>query len=236
MPQHRYTIHIYFDDYIRLEVMLVKIEKINDSQIKIILNQADLKHRDIKISELAYGSKKAQELFRDMMETAFEEYGFNTDNVPLMIEAVPLSVDSIMIIVTKVDHPDDIDKKLNSFRPKVNSRTFKKKSSVAEEENEPQSVTIYSFNKLDDVVDVSIRLYPLYCGVNSLYKDTESQKYFLVLHKNYFINTNPNEIESILSEYGNKHVSSPLSEGFLVEHGELMIQDKAIEVLKKHLA
>jgi len=217
--------------------MLVKIEKINDSQIKIILNQADLKHRDIKISELAYGSKKAQELFRDMMETAFEEYGFNADNVPLMIEAVPLSVDSIMIIVTKVDTPDEIDKKLNAFRPKVNSRTFKKKSTVAEEEEtDPQSITIYSFNKLDDVIDVSIRLYPLYCGVNSLYKDLESQKYFLVLHKNYFRNTNPTEIESILSEYGNKHVSSPLSEGFLAEHGELMIQDKAIEVLKKHLA
>ncbi|HOA80297.1 MAG TPA: adaptor protein MecA, partial [Defluviitaleaceae bacterium] len=48
----------------------MKIEKISDTQIKIILNQADLKNRDIKISELAYGSKKAQELFRDMMETA----------------------------------------------------------------------------------------------------------------------------------------------------------------------
>jgi adapter protein MecA 1/2 len=216
--------------------MLVKIEKINDSQIKIILNQADLKHRDIKISELAYGSKKAQELFRDMMEKAFEEYGFDADNVPLMIEAVPLSVDSIMIIVTKVENPDEIDKKLSAFRPKSNARTFKKKSSVEEEQMEPCSITIYSFNKLDDVIDVSIRLYPLYCGVNSLYKDIENKKYFLVLHKNYFYNANPNQVESILSEYGNKHVSSPLSEGFLAEHGELMIQDKAIEVLKKHLA
>ena len=69
--------------------MLVKIEKISDTQIKIILNQADLKNRDIKISELAYGSKKAQELFRDMMETALEEHDFDTHNVPLMIEAVP---------------------------------------------------------------------------------------------------------------------------------------------------
>ena len=40
--------------------MLVKIEKISDTQIKIILNQADLKNRDIKISELAYCYKKAQ--------------------------------------------------------------------------------------------------------------------------------------------------------------------------------
>lgn len=215
--------------------MLVKIEKISDTQIKIILNQADLKHRDIKISELAYGSKKAQELFRDMMKTALEEYGFDTNNVPLMIEAVPLSVDSIMIIVTKVDNPYEIDEKINPFRPKSNTRTFKKKSVAQEAETSP-SLMVYSFNKLDDVIEVSSRLYHLYCGSNSLYKDIDNKRYFLVLHQNYFVNSNPNQIESILSEYGNKHVSSPLSEGFLAEHGEIMIQNKAIEVLKKHLA
>lgn len=214
--------------------MLVKIEKINDSQIKIILNQADLKNRDIKISELAYGSKKAQELFRDMMETALEEHDFDTHNVPLMIEAVPLSVDSIMIIVTKVEHPFEIGEKITPFRSKSNTRTFKKKSVNLEEET--SSLIIYSFDKLDDVVEVSNRIYHLYCGANSLYKDIYNNRYFLVLHKNYFVNSNPSEIESILSEYGNKHVSSPLSEGFLAEHGEIMIQNKAIEVLKKHLA
>jgi len=215
-------------------VMLVKIEKISDTQIKIILNQADLKNRDIKISELAYGSKKAQELFRDMMETALEEHDFDTHNVPLMIEAVPLSVDSIMIIVTKVEHPFEIGEKITPFRSKSNTRTFKKKSVNLEEET--SSLIIYSFDKLDDVVEVSNRIYHLYCGANSLYKDIYNNRYFLVLHKNYFVNSNPSEIESILSEYGNKHVSSPLSEGFLAEHGEIMIQNKAIEVLKKHLA
>ncbi|NLJ88985.1 MAG: adaptor protein MecA [Epulopiscium sp.] len=212
----------------------MKIEKISDTQIKIILNQADLKNRDIKISELAYGSKKAQELFRDMMETALEEHDFDTHNVPLMIEAVPLSVDSIMIIVTKVEHPFEIGEKITPFRSKSNTRTFKKKSVNLEEET--SSLIIYSFDKLDDVVEVSNRIYHLYCGANSLYKDIYNNRYFLVLHKNYFVNSNPSEIESILSEYGNKHVSSPLSEGFLAEHGEIMIQNKAIEVLKKHLA
>ena len=46
-----------------------------------------------------------------MMETALEEHDFDTHNVPLMIEAVPLSVDSIMIIVTKVEHPFEIGEK-----------------------------------------------------------------------------------------------------------------------------
>ncbi|WP_058486045.1 adaptor protein MecA [Defluviitalea phaphyphila] len=213
----------------------MKIEKISDTQIKIILNQADLKHRDIKISELAYGSKKAQDLFRDMMEAAFEEYGFDVENAPLMIEAVPLSMDSIMIIVTKVENPEEIEEKLNAFRPKPNTRTFKKKTGV-EEKVETNNLLIYSFNTLNDVVHVSSRIYSLYCGINSLYKDINNGKYFLVLHKNYFITSNTNHIEAILSEYGEKHKSSPLSEEFLNEHGELMIKNNAIEILKKHLA
>ncbi|HHX60483.1 MAG TPA: adaptor protein MecA, partial [Epulopiscium sp.] len=63
----------------------MRIEKINDTQIRVTLSHSDLNPRDIKISELAYGSKKAQELFREMMTQAYEEFGFETENVPLMI-------------------------------------------------------------------------------------------------------------------------------------------------------
>ena len=46
----------------------MKIEKINENQIKCTLNKSDLASRHIKISELAYGSEKAKDLFRDMMQ------------------------------------------------------------------------------------------------------------------------------------------------------------------------
>ena len=45
----------------------MKIEKISDTQIKVTLNHSDLMDRDLKLSELAYGSQKAQALFKDMM-------------------------------------------------------------------------------------------------------------------------------------------------------------------------
>ena len=45
----------------------MRIEKINDKQIRCTLNQNDLKEREIEISELAYGSAKAKALFRDLI-------------------------------------------------------------------------------------------------------------------------------------------------------------------------
>ena len=48
----------------------MKIEKINDSQIRCTLTSADLASREIKLSELAYGTEKAKNLFQDMMRQA----------------------------------------------------------------------------------------------------------------------------------------------------------------------
>ena len=93
----------------------MKIEKISENQIRCTLNKADLSERHLKISELAYGSDKAKELFRDMMEQANIDFGFDADNIPLMIEAIPTSKDSIVLLITKVDNPDDMDAKLDRF-------------------------------------------------------------------------------------------------------------------------
>ena len=42
----------------------MKIEKINDRQIRCTLTKEDLASREIKLSELAYGSDKAKALFQ----------------------------------------------------------------------------------------------------------------------------------------------------------------------------
>ena len=47
----------------------MRIEKINEHQIRCTLYQKDLKDREIRISELAYGTEKARALFRDMRPT-----------------------------------------------------------------------------------------------------------------------------------------------------------------------
>ena len=97
----------------------MKIEKVNDRQIRCILTGEDLAKRQLKLSELAYGTEKARSLFRDMMEQAAFQYGFEADNSPLMIEAIPLSSDSIVLVVTKVDHPEELDTRFSNFAPSV---------------------------------------------------------------------------------------------------------------------
>ena len=95
--------------------VLVKIERISENQIRCTLNKHDLMERQLKISELAYGSEKAKELFRDMMEQANIDLGFDADDIPLMIEAIPTSRDSIILVITKVDNPEELDERFSQF-------------------------------------------------------------------------------------------------------------------------
>lgn len=93
----------------------MKIEKINDNQIRCTLTREDLNSRHMKLSELAYGSEKARALFNELMEKAQYECGFDAEDIPVMIEAVPLSSEAILLQVTKIDQPEELDTRFSRF-------------------------------------------------------------------------------------------------------------------------
>ena len=97
----------------------MKIEKVNDHQIRCTLTKADLADRELKISELAYGTEKAKSLFRDMMQQASVELGFEAEDIPLMIEAIPVSGDCIVLVITKVEDPEELDTRFSRFAPSM---------------------------------------------------------------------------------------------------------------------
>lgn len=219
----------------------MKIEKISETQIKFLLTNEDLKERKIKVSELAQGSEKAQAFFRDIMTEAMLDCGFDASDTPLMIEAMPIAVDSVMIIVSKVGEDNDIDKKVSLVPQSLDKRKFKQQgikiiennsnfineSTSSKEDLDEENVYIYSFIKLDDIINLSERLYQVYKGKNVLYKYED--RYFLLLQNNNI--SFSSEVDHIISEYGQKHISTIISKYHLEEHAEPIIKENAIEVL-----
>lgn len=121
----------------------MKIEKVNDHQIRCTLTREDLADRELKLSELAYGTEKAKDLFRDMMQQASFEFGFEAEDIPLMIEAIPLNSECIVLIITKVEDPDELDTRFSKFAP-----------SVHEEENSLDEMLDTIAEGADDVLDL----------------------------------------------------------------------------------
>ncbi len=93
----------------------MRIERINENSIKCTLTSFDLSVRNLNLRELAYGSDKARKLFEEMMNKASNEVGFNPENTPIMIEAIPMSGDSIQLIISKVPNPEELDTRFSRF-------------------------------------------------------------------------------------------------------------------------
>ena len=120
----------------------MKIEKISDTQIRCTLTKEDLDSHQIRISELAYGTDKAKKLFREMMQQAQIQFGFEADNIPLMIEAIPISGESVVLIITKVEDPEELDTRFSKFSP------YKK--------SKPDAL---HFDGADNIIDIFQKLY-----------------------------------------------------------------------------
>lgn len=211
----------------------MKIERISENQLKLTLTKDDLKERDIKLEDLITPSEKTQKLFRDIMEQALDEEDFVSENTPLMVEAVPMGTEGIMIIVTKVNNKDN-KAPADLLHQAQEMRRWKKKplDTLEHTEEKNSDILIYSFPELDDVIRVSLRLDGGFKGESSVYKN--DGKYFLVLQGDtYTAEESSDELELVLKEYGQKHVSTPLAKYYLLEHGETIIADKAVKALAK---
>ena len=140
----------------------MKIERISDNQIRCTLTKADLEERNIRLTELAYGTEKAKQLFREMMMKAYRECGWtNEGNIPLMIEAIPLSGESIVLVITKVEDPEELDTRFSRFTPDL-------KDDVDTTDKSASRISNYG---ADDVIDLVKRLHDTIQTANKALKN-----------------------------------------------------------------
>jgi adapter protein MecA 1/2 len=237
----------------------MKIEKLNDNQIRCTLTQADLAARQLKLSELAYGTEKARPLFRDMMQQASFDFGFEADDIPLMIEAIPASSDSIVLIITKVEDPEELDTRFSKFTPygtpeataldilnklegaesfmdlfnkikEVTSAPSVSKPTI-EAPKEDISLRLFSFNSIDGVIQAARLLSPTYEGGNTLYLDDDAELYVLAITGSNQQTEDFNKICNMLSEYGTIERASSVTLAYLEEHCKVIVASDAIQKL-----
>ena len=102
----------------------MKIERINENQIRCTLSNFDLSVRNMNLGELAYGSEKARNLFREMIQRAANEVGFEAEDIPLMVEAIPMANESVMLIITKMEDPEELDTRFSHFSEDMDPDDF----------------------------------------------------------------------------------------------------------------
>ena len=284
----------------------MKLEKLSDTQIRCTLSKEDLSQRQLHLSELAYGSEKAKELFRDMMQQASIELGFEADNIPLMIEAIPISNDCLVLVVTKVEDPDELDTRFSRFS-KINmddsfdedfsdiddtdfeemdflddeddidmddeplpfspssdfdnadsdaSTSSKERSAIddaldliapftqaiaqakkeamrkkKENRSSVQDCQYYSFQYFSQAAQLGAFLAPFFEGESSLYKDSFSNNYYMILRKTQSENDTFHRACNIAADFGVRISASYATPAYFREHFETILEENAVEML-----
>lgn len=194
------------------------------------------------MSELAYGTEKTRGLFQDMMEQASTEVGFDANDLPLMIEAIPVSMDCIVLMITKVEDPEEVDTKfsnlthlsdlLSGIGPAESAAAPEEAPALSQPKLPEASVDrLFSFDSLDTVVDFAHRMKGLYDGENSLYKDAETGRFYLLLSRSSHTMKEFGVVLSSALEYGSKEPMSFARSAFLEEHFEKILPEKALQSL-----
>ena len=159
----------------------MKIEKINDNQIRCTLTRDDLAQRQLKLSELAYGSEKAKSLFREMMQQDPDELDTRFSRfTPTPADEAADKHKSVLEHLKKLDGAEDFLDILRQMKeavsqlpenPEALADTPVQEQAPASEAKEAAPaepsvppVRLFSFSRLDSVIHASHFLAEMYDG------------------------------------------------------------------------
>ena len=213
----------------------MKIEKLTENKIRVIINFEDLDQKDIDLHSIMTTSLENQGLFLKILAKAKKEVGFNTENCKLLIEAFSTPDGTFVFTITKYKAVENDDMPYNNnFSQK--KLTVKRKSI-----NLTKSNVIYNFNSFDEFCNFCICINNFKSfNVNKFSKDISlylyNDTYYLIISN---INLNYEHINifySVISEFAKVFSNSEGFKNKLLEHGNVIIKKNAINVGIKYFS
>ena len=200
----------------------MKIEKLTEDKIRVILNFSDLEKNHIDAKSVFSRTLEYHDFFMNLLEQAKTEVGFSTDGCKILIEALSTSDEYLVFTITKYLEPSSKGA-LPLKRPCVKRKSL----------NNSIKKTIYKFYNFDYFCDFCEYL------KNNLNMEIDkiSKASSLYFYKNtYYLIFNNTKISQKLSKLLYITVSEFLSpysfsnafENKLLEYGKLIIKSNAI--------
>lgn len=196
----------------------MKLKRLNDNRLQIIISNKDLLARNMKKWDLVPHSPLAQALFQEILEKAAYDCDFEVlQDTALLVEAYPIVGDSLLLILTKVsDEEGSLASLLNEdIRLALDKRDKAKPK---------KTYDVYIFDSLDNIYQLA-EIIDTFEIRNSLYYDKARSEYLLIILEDI----NENGRKDLLLEYGNK---AYISENYLQEHCSLIVSNNALEKFK----
>lgn len=193
----------------------MKIEKVDDNKVKIILSFEELEMRNITLSDIEKNNTAARNLFTSLIEETNLDEDFVCDDSQLFIEASSDNTDTFILTITKTNDLPDIN---NYVKPetkmlyRINSR-------------------LYEFASLDTILNFCevAKEENLFFGQNTLFKYND--KYFILFSENAIKNKKFIKTYVMISEYCSRYFSYDIFYKTVIEKADVVISNRALQKL-----
>ncbi len=202
----------------------MKIEKLTENKIRVIVNSSDLKLINSTETPIISSTLDNHNFLFDLLKRAKDEVGFETDGFKLLIEIISSSDDFVVFTITKYSL---FDKKLPVVKRKIS--------------NDSKTSSIYKFETFEEFCN--------FCNcinkIKSFNYKTFSKNFSIYYYKNtyYLLIKNINNscknkgvFYALISEFSKPLYFSNVFENKLREYGKIIIRKNAIEKCIKYFS
>lgn len=208
----------------------MKIEKITENKIRIILKKEDFKDKSINLQKFL-NTPESQSLFLEILNRAEREVDFDTDGHKLLIETYFQGNDICIFTITKY-----IESKLNVKNKPKKYLTVKRKS-----QSFNSSCLIYEFTEFEDFCNFCDFIYKNHnIELKGLFKTSllyiYNNTYYLIIDGINLSHKSLHSFYSSLLEFSNLLKYNKNFKFKLKEHGKILIRNNAISTGIKYFA
>lgn len=209
----------------------MKIEKITENKIRIILKKEDFKDKSIDLQKFILNTPESQSLFLEILDRAEKEVNFDTDGHKLLIETYFEGNDVCIFTITRYIEP--------TIKTKNKPKRYLTVKRKAQSFN--SSSLIYQFNEFEDFCDFcnfiyknnNIELKGLF-RTSLLYNYNNT--YYLVIDGINLSHKSLLSFHSSLLEFSSLLQYNKNFKFKLKEHGKIIIRNNAINTGMKYFA
>ena len=187
------------------ELVKMKIERISDNKIKILINSEDVKNWNVNIKKLTDNTPEAQNLFWYAIRKAEKEVDFLVGSSKLLVEAIPVENDGFVMIISKVDSEEEFIESI-AKNANIRHRTAEIKIRRVEKKKEDK-FALYKFSSFDDLCNGVGEIRHLFIGNSSVYKYYD--EFYLMLEGVDMFRFY--EIDCKISEFAVEYITNSLS-------------------------
>ncbi len=213
----------------------MRYKKINDATVQCFITEEDMLEYGLTLSDIFERNEKGEGFLRDIIERAHDEVGYMINGENIAMQITPVQNQGLVVTFTNESPVGfrDILQHLKNVLQGVSAELIRQNESMqqlaAQEFDENRRMFV--FMTLHQAMQYAASV-PANLSVRShLYKADEA--YFLVVERNRLSYKAFNKISAQAVEFGNLIAVSEERMQYLKEHGDCLIEDRAVSRLRR---